>query len=389
MLTLQSLLSLPVFLSTTLIAHALARPEGLIGLKEDSVYKDLAASLTGGEKCNENELKAIREGFYEMNELLQAVVPVNWEGDAAREFFGKAERVNNYTMMIESNLRRASLYSTPKGNATHNPDIHIRCDDPSRRCNSCSRKEGRHIAYNIGNEPHINFCRRYFGLNALDETVEDAAKHENMRMEIMAYYNRATVWVREIMHISAIGTAVMEKVVSGAQLNNSNSWMTEMYDGPMQTSFLAGVAYENPNPDQPNNIKALKYAYGATRAKLIAVLSTQEPYDAPNNPENYALYAQAQYVIEKKGFYPNRPVLEFDSEAAVLANDQLQEGPEKSRQRYACYDSLEVMQPNRRTNTTGDPITSSAPSMERIRSRRTYLVLFWTLAYWFALSRVY
>jgi hypothetical protein len=96
----------------------------------------------------------------------------------------------------------------------------------------------------------------------------------------------------------------------------------------------------HPQTAGPNNIQALKYAYGATRSKLLATLSTQEPYDTANNAESYALYAQARYVLAKKEFYPNMPVIEFTNEASLLANNQLQEGEKK---RYACYDASDVM----------------------------------------------
>ena len=141
------------------------------------------------------------------------------------------------------------------------------------------------------------------------------------------------------MHISAVGTAIVEKVVPNVQ-PNSSEWTTSISNAAMNTSFLAGVRNEHPKTPGPNDIQALKWAYGATRAKLVAVLSTQEPYDAPNNAENYALFAQARYVMEKKNFYPNLPIVEFDNEATVLANDQLQEG---EKQRYACFDQTDVL----------------------------------------------
>jgi hypothetical protein len=46
----------------------------------------------------------------------------------------------------------------------------------------------------------------------------------------------------------------------------------------------------------------LNYAYGITRSKLLAVLSTQIPYVAANNAEDYALYALAMYDIQQNGF---------------------------------------------------------------------------------------
>lgn len=110
----------------------------------------------------------------------------------------------------------------------------------------------------------------------------------------------------------------------------------------MNTSFLAGVQNERQKNDGPFNVETLKYAYGATRAKLLARFSTQEPYDAANNAESYALYAQARYVMAKKNFYPNMPVIEYENEARALADNDLQDG-ERKNSRYACFDATDVV----------------------------------------------
>lgn len=356
MLTLQSLLSLPVWLSTSLIAHALAVPDGFIDLDEKGAGTKLATQLTGGEDCGDKQIQAIREGFTEMNSLFQAALNIDWNGDPEREFFGQQDRIANFTDMIQSNLVRASQYANLAGNTTRNPDIHVRCDDPNDFCDEGNKKDGKHVAYNIGNEPHINFCGRYFGLDPLDKTVNDAAGDASTNTDIMRYYNRgalccrwrfilrtdkdvATAWARQVMHISTIGTAVIEKVDLSAP-SNSTAWVTKMYNVPMNTSFLAGVMNERPQTPGPNDIQTLKYAYGATRSKLLATLSTQEPYDAANNAESYALYAQAKYVMAKKNLYPSSPVIEYDNEITVLMNNQLQEGEKK---RFACYDAMDVV----------------------------------------------
>lgn len=190
MLTLRSLLSLPVFLSSTLIAHVLAAGNGFIDAEENGVSVDLAAQLTGGEKCDDMQLERITKGFNEMNMLFQAAVRVDWNGEAELEFFGRRERIQNYTGMIEGNLKRAAQYANLKGNATRNPDIHVRCDDPNDMCDEGNKKDGKHPAYNIGNEPHINFCKRYFNLDPLEEKVDKEAGNQETNRDIMQYYNR-------------------------------------------------------------------------------------------------------------------------------------------------------------------------------------------------------
>jgi hypothetical protein len=194
MLTTRVLLSLPVFLSSTLIAHALAAPApadtGFIDANQDGLNTDFAAQLTGGEKCDDMELEQIKKGFNEMTVIFNAALRPNWAGQAELEYFGKLSRISNYTSMIEGNLLRAAQYANLRGNATRNPDIHVRCDDPNNMCDEGNKKDGKHPAYNIGNEPHINFCKRYFNLDPLDERVDKEAGDVKTNRDVMQYYNR-------------------------------------------------------------------------------------------------------------------------------------------------------------------------------------------------------
>jgi hypothetical protein len=142
------------------------------------------------------------------------------------------------------------------------------------------------------------------------------------------------------MHISAVGTAIVQRPILNSQSSSTGEWTTTISNGAMNTSVLAGVLNARPKTPGPNDIQTLKYAYGATRAKLVAMLSTQDPYDAANNAENYALYAQARYVMLRKDFYPNVPIMHVTEEKMVLADEQLQDSGEK---RYACYGAKDVL----------------------------------------------
>jgi hypothetical protein len=355
MLTLQKLLSLPTFLVATLLTHALAAPQGFIddGHKDENL--NYAASLTGGEGCSDRDLKAIRSGFHEMNKLYQAALNPDWTRQAELEFFGRKERISNYTDMIEGNLRRAAQYANLKGNATRNPDIHVRCDDPNDLCGEGNKKDGRHTVYNIGNEPHVNFCGKYFDLDGLDDEVDDEAGDDQTKNELLNYYNRgessrvqnqhslmrtATVWARMVMHFSAVGIAVVVKPVANTAPNATSEWSLAISEGPMNTSVLAGVRDAHPDTNGPNNIRILKYAFGVTRAKLLVTLSTQNPYDAANNAENYALYAQARYVMQTKNFFPHMPIMNFGNDMAVLTNGAIQDG---DRKKFACFEMPDVV----------------------------------------------
>ncbi|CAO2651188.1 Nn.00g094850.m01.CDS01 [Neocucurbitaria sp. VM-36] len=357
MLTFRTLICLPTILSTHLIAHVLARPNGVIGEDKGAAQTQYATSLTGGEGCSFSDLDSIRSGFAEMTALFAAAIPFDSTSQPSVEFFGPPSQISNYTDMISGNLQRAANYATVEGGqGVVNADVHIRCDDPMGACKFGNKREGSHAAYCIGNDPHVNFCKDYFKMDGLEKKVDKKADNQMERDRLMAYYNRATLWARMVMHFSDIGKAVVQRAVPGGP-NSTSEWTMSISQGTMNTSVLAGVLNERPDTDGPNNIQTLKYAYGVTRSKLLAVLSTQMPYDAANNAENYALYAQGRYIMAKKNFYPNVPIMDFPNAATVLTNENLQDG---ERMKYAFFDMSDVMARPAGMEPKGKPLPSSA-----------------------------
>ncbi|KAF1851872.1 uncharacterized protein K460DRAFT_401874 [Cucurbitaria berberidis CBS 394.84] len=355
MLIIRTLLSLPAILSTQLIAHALARPDGVIAEDKGAAKVEYATSLTGGEGCSASDLDDIRSGFAEMTSLFAAAVPFDSTSQPSVEFFGPPHHISNYTDMISENLQRAAKYAAVQGGEGEvNADIHVRCDDPMSLCDCGNKRAGRHASYNIGNEQHLNFCKDYFRMDDLERIVDRKANNQMEKDRLMEYYNRGTLWARMVMHFSEIGKAVVQRAVPGGPMSTTE-WTTSISQGAMNTSVLAGVM--NERPDGPDDVPALKYAYGATRSKLLAVLSTQMPYDAANNAENYALYAQARYIMAKKRFYPNVPIMDFPNEATVLTNENLQDG---ERMKYAFFDMSDVVARPLGMELEGRPIPSSA-----------------------------
>jgi hypothetical protein len=340
MLTLRVLLSLTAIIASSLVTYARASPDGVIGEDKGAPHAHFATALTGGEGCDYDAIEGIRAGFTEMITIFQAAMPFDPIGQIAVEFFGNPVTIQAYTGMIEANLQRAANYGKIEGSEGHNnTDIHIRCDDPLNVCEYGNKREGTHAAYNIGNGPHVNFCRDYFRLEALKTKVDRQAIDPREKDKLMEYYTRATLWARMVMHISEIGKAVVTRAVP-APPNSTAEWTIIQTEGAMNTSVLAGVMNDRPDMDGPSDVQTLKYAYGVTRAKLLPVLSTQMPYDAANNPENYALYAQARYIVREKGFYPSIPIMDFPNEATVLTNENLQDG---ERTKFAFFDMTDVM----------------------------------------------
>ncbi|KAH6618766.1 hypothetical protein C7974DRAFT_36881 [Boeremia exigua] len=364
MFALRDLLFLPTLLSIALVAHAVAVPDdnGVIAEEKGKSRPELAAALTGGEGCSPSDIEDIRDGFIEMTELFRAALPYDQNGQPAIELFGQPLRIANYTSMIELNLIRAAQYANLEGNEIVNPDVHVRCDDPANICKMGNKREGSHVAYNMGNFPMINFCDDYFKMSALDETVDKKANNQMEKERLHEYYNRATLWARMVMHIDGVGVAVVEKAIPArANSASGREWDTIITNGAMNTTVLAGVLNDRPDGNKVTDIQTLKYAYGVTRSKLLAVLSTQMPYDAANNAENYALYAQARYVLQRKGFYPNVPVMDFPNELSVLTNEQLQDG---ERCKYAYFDSSDVVARPPNMELKANPLPGAASKQQ-------------------------
>ncbi|KAF2036056.1 hypothetical protein EK21DRAFT_83777 [Setomelanomma holmii] len=372
MLTFRIFSSLPILLAFCLIPHALAYPDGLINEEKGSDKVKLATTLTGGEGCDEEDLSEIRSGFAEMATLFQAALPYDSTGQPSVEFFGKPSLIENYTDMIIGNLQRAANYGKVAGSeGPKNADIHVRCDDPMNVCKFGNKREGNHVAYNIGNDPHVNFCKDYFKLDPLKKRVDKKAGNQMDNRKLMEYYNRATLWARMVMHFSDIGRAVVVRAVPGGP-NATTEWTLSKTEGAMNTSVLAGVLNDRPDMGNgPGDMQTLKYAYGVMRSKLLAVLSTQMVYDAANNAENYALYAQARYVMKEKSFYPNVPIMDFPNDATVLTNENLQDG---ERCKYAYFDMTDVFPRPVGMEQKGKPLSSSASSQQIMPSSSTAMV---------------
>ncbi|KAF1829973.1 hypothetical protein BDW02DRAFT_123879 [Decorospora gaudefroyi] len=385
MLTFNTLLTLPPFLLSSLITYAYARPDGVIGDEKGPSRPAYATALTGGEGCSSSDIDDIRDGFSDMTRLLASAVPFDSTNQPAKEFFGSSI-LANYTGMITANLQRAANYGILEGGpGAVNADIHIRCDDPMKTCDVGNRREGDHAAYNIGNDPHVVFCSDYFKMEDLDKRIDRKAENQMEQDNLMNYYNRAALWVRMVMHFSDIGEAVVERATPSPVSIGSEwtaEWTVNVAQGAMNTSVLAGVL--NERPDGHDDDQTLKYAYGATRSKLLAVLSTQMPYDAANNAENYALYALAQYIIQNKGFYPALPIMDFPNEASVLTNENLQDG---ERVKYAYFDMVDVVAKPPDMELKGAPLPSLASALYGTHSAVTGLAVAGAI-YWSLLSSI-
>ncbi|KAI8934544.1 hypothetical protein NX059_008242 [Plenodomus lindquistii] len=355
----------PACPAATVVCAVLARHAAPVHGQSDGIINDdkgpdpatFATALTGGEGCDASDIRSIRNGFAEMTSLFAAAVPFDPASQPSIDFFGSS--IADHTDLIAGNLQRAANYGLLQGSpGPVNSAIHIRCDDPMGICDFGNKREGSHAAYNIGNQPLVVFCKDYLRMEALDRKIDKKANNQMEKDRLMEYYNRAALWARMVMHFSDIGKAVVQRATPGG-LNSTSEWILRTTEGAMNTSVLAGVLNERPESNGPRNFLTLKYAYGATRSKLLAVLATQMSYDAANNAENYALYALGHYIVKRKGFYPNVPIMDFPNQATVLTNENLQDG---ERTKYAFFDMPDVLALPADMKLEGTPLPSSATS---------------------------
>ncbi|CAI6262017.1 unnamed protein product [Periconia digitata] len=366
MITLHRLLSLPVCIASIFIAHSLASPaDGFIDTSQDGSI-DYSISLTGGESCTSKQLKQIQSGFHEMSVLFASAQSPDFSQQAERDFFGKPDQIFNYTTLITENLARAAQYANAKGDRTHMPDFHVRCDDPNNICNQGNEKDGMHTIYNIASEPHFNFCDAYFKLDALDDRIGKDSGDDQQRLNLMYYYNRAS-WARMVMHVRAVGHAIKPIIQPDTNPDSISPWLiTYTSENPMNLSVLAGVSdfISASSPVQDITIRHLNFAYGVTRAKLLAILPAQDPYDAANNAENYALYALARYVMLRKGFYPRLPSIDefFGSNGSVDLMDNESRVKDRGEGRFAYLGGADVVPLRDGVSAIGNPLSSAAGS---------------------------
>jgi hypothetical protein len=124
-----------------LLSLVYASPSGYIDIDQFAAKTKYATSLIGGEACNDRQLKAISDGFDEMNRLFSATVDIDWAREAEREFFGQEERIGNLTALVEGNLERVRRFALGVGVGVGeaNGDIRVRwwVDDCNRTVWQC------------------------------------------------------------------------------------------------------------------------------------------------------------------------------------------------------------------------------------------------------------
>ncbi|KAF1938131.1 hypothetical protein EJ02DRAFT_437367 [Clathrospora elynae] len=242
--------------------------------------------------CNPdlNKRRIIKAGFEEMQKMIPNAwndvsdpsdgpsikYPFDWNSAAAVQFWGSFAKTADYRQLVQDNMD--TLASQVSGD-WFGWTLHVRCDDPAHACNGPTNA---YVIHGGGLDDHINFCDSYYRLRSLDMAVDTEAAGGIINADVLTrYWNRATVWAHEIMHVSWIGK-VNSDVVGGG-------WMTDIKYGRITN----GPKWKQ---------------YRVLDSKWLALGDESPAYAASHNPQNYAWFALSNYITKRRGFYPSAEV---------------------------------------------------------------------------------
>ncbi|KAF2733320.1 hypothetical protein EJ04DRAFT_513303 [Polyplosphaeria fusca] len=252
--------------------------------------------LTGWEGCDVKDpcnpdldkKAAIKKGFEDMQTMIPAWedVPdpsdppensydVNWEDAAAVEFFGSFQRTGEHRSNVQTNLNMLAQQE----NNIIGWSLHVRCDDPSHECGGIY--DQAYTSHRAETYDHINFCDGYFRLRNLAEAL-DFGSQPTYRDNIIAYQSKAMTWAHELLHVSWLGkVSVLDQPYIKDELYSSNPKFQ---------------------------------AYKAIDTKWLAFSDIPPGYGPANNPNTYAYFTMAKYVMKKKDYYPSSPIWSTNSD---------------------------------------------------------------------------
>ncbi|KAK1448624.1 hypothetical protein CMEL01_07939 [Colletotrichum melonis] len=172
--------------------------------------------------------------------------------------------------------------------------LHVRCDDPSKRC-PCNSRSTK-VAYTTNYDPmygiaRINFCPRYFAQGDLSDVI----KNGNDKSLGPLWYanldnylpNKARTWIHELLHIDWVSRA--NQYGSNTHVTDLKMWVPKEGESP--------PAYQ------------LLQIYSPKMAKTLARYKHDTGHWIAQSCENLTLYAMARYVQKALGnVYPHLPL---------------------------------------------------------------------------------
>lgn len=173
--------------------------------------------------------------------------------------------------------------------------LHVRCDDPYRRCPCYEGNDGQPHAYTISKGPGdglamINFCPKYFREDTLDYAMKKADRKKFPR----TWYNmnnykwtQGGTWFHELLHIDWVSK-------SGSYGDNF-----KIIDVRMMFSKRR---------EDGRIIDYWMRAYEPLGTKMLARWGFGTGFWTVQNAESFLMFTLARYVQKKVGLYPHLPL---------------------------------------------------------------------------------
>ncbi|OXV12076.1 hypothetical protein Egran_00162 [Elaphomyces granulatus] len=255
-----------------------------------------------------SQVRWIQEAYTDANKLVNLAgvnSGIDWNSASALEYLGPSALNKDQQSQIQAVL--ANVATVKDGAAWWTPNwIRIRCDDPLRRCSKCVTPQededqavvvayARNPAQTGQKYPDISFCPPFYGLRNLDNAMAYGSGFSNAKnkFDLSNYEGRADTFLHELLHLDLAANSVN---------NNPNPQVRDL-----------SIRYGSTNPTGPRWTKV----YGPKLTKILARflpisrVSTQTGYFIQRSDDNLVLFALANYVQSKLGYYPWLPLV-FD-----------------------------------------------------------------------------
>ncbi|KAF2718585.1 hypothetical protein K431DRAFT_348568 [Polychaeton citri CBS 116435] len=274
----EASLQVPTFTTTT--SSAQATTTGLVGVTGVDDNITTWANHWGWVGCSAGQKSAILQGLSEAHSLLGSDNPYyidqHWDDYAAVEYLGSpyyAKQANRRSQ-IKNIFRNAYAYQQ-HWYSTYYTQVFCVGDDEGY-CAS----EPSYIAIENQYDKDglaMAFCARYFNLGSLQPIYDSASTGVNS-YDLAQYENRARAWITALIRVKYIAGLTTQMTRYPGQQGFRNM------ESASETKWLA----KGHNKDDHQRRKTL------------------------NNPSNYAWYAMAQWVQERRKNYPNYPQVPND-----------------------------------------------------------------------------
>ncbi|KAF3482952.1 uncharacterized protein GIQ15_02276 [Arthroderma uncinatum] len=272
-----------LLLAALAVTAHLAKAEVVVG----------ADPLVKYSKCDNAQQIQISEAWFDALEIAgegKGGSFGDWKGDAEIDYFGPPVLNHPHQRNIQANGKRkelltnAAALSRPWWFRPTQIKIHARCDDWADKCGNKGP-----MAYTSQNCPDggltcITFCREFFDLPSLRDTLDYARPMKNddvVKLHMTTYQSRASSMLHELLHLSEVSFPL----------------------GHIYDRFIRYKTHEGKD--------VVTQAIGPYWTKVLArvdLLNRNDTLGFPINADNVVQYALSKYVYKALNVYPYYPI---------------------------------------------------------------------------------